>query len=117
MLWARNRTGLQGRLSSAMQRYRVSAAAVLLCLASGCSTFSETFADRPHAASLTYIGTRVDVAVIGAAGDESAGLLRLFWPFALLDLPLSLSADTLLLPYTLYQDTAAKRPASDRNRH
>lgn len=63
MLWERNRTGLQGRLSSAMQRYRVSTAALLLCL------------------------------------------------------PLSLSADTLLLPYTLYQDAAAKRPASDRNRH
>jgi len=84
-----------------MHHLRLYAAAAVLCLISGCSTFSETFADRPHASSLVYIGTQVDVAVIGAAGDESAGIFRLFAPFALLDLPLSLAADTLLLPYTI----------------
>lgn len=112
MLWVKSRQSPLHRPSSVMQRYRWYAAALLLCLTSGCSTLSETFADRPHAPSLVYIGTQVDVAVIGAAGDDSAGILRLFWPFALMDLPLSLAADTLLLPYTLAHNPAkqAKTP-------
>ncbi|MDK9717875.1 MAG: YceK/YidQ family lipoprotein [Trichlorobacter sp.] len=87
-----------------MHHIRLYAAAVVLCLISGCSTFSETFADRPHASSLVYIGTQVDLAVVGTLGDETAGIFRLFAPFALLDLPLSLAADTLLLPYTITKE-------------
>lgn len=90
--------------SKAMHHFRLSVAAAVLCLISGCSTFSETFADRPHTSSLVYCGTQVDVAVVGALGDETAGIFRLFAPFALLDLPLSLAADTLLLPYTITKE-------------
>ena len=117
MLWEKNRKKKLHRSSSSMHRYRWYTVAALVCLTTGCSTFSETFADRPHAASLVYIGTQVDVAVVGAAGDESAGLLRLFWPFALMDLPLSLTADTLLLPYTLYQDSTREKATANQRPH
>lgn len=100
----KSRFSLLHRKSKAMHRFRLYAAVAVLCLTSGCSTFSETFADRPHASSLVYIGTQVDLAVVGALGDDSAGIFRLFAPFALLDLPLSLAADTLLLPYTISKE-------------
>lgn len=92
-----------------MHLFRLSIVTAVLCLTSGCSTFSETFADRPHASSVVYIGTRVDVAVAGAMGDKSAGIFQLFAPFALFDLPLSLAADTLLLPYTITKEMQAPK--------
>jgi len=111
VLWVKNRNHQLHRANSSMHRYRLYVVALLLCLTTGCSTFSETFADRTHADSLVYCGTQVNVAVIGAAGDDSAGILSLFWPFALMDFPLSLTADTLLLPYTLYHDADRKNAA------
>lgn len=95
-----------------MHHFRLYAAAATLCLTSGCSTLSETFADRPHTSSLVYSGTQVDVAVVGALGDETAGIFRLFAPFALLDLPLSLAADTLLLPYTITKEVQGPKRIS-----
>lgn len=81
---------------------------ILTMLLSGCATFTETFETRSHCGvSRVYCGTRVDAAMIAAATDESAGVLRAFWPLAMVDLPLSLAADTLLLPYTVYLDSAA----------
>ncbi len=74
-------------------------------LISGCSTFSETFDTRSHCgSSLVYCGTRTDAMLIAAAGDESAGILRAFVPLAMMDLPFSFVADTLLLPYTVSVD-------------
>jgi len=74
-------------------------------LISGCSTFSETFDTRNHCgSSLVYCGTRTDTMLIAAAGDESAGILRAFVPLAIMDLPFSFVADTLLLPYTVSVD-------------
>lgn len=42
-------------------------------------------------------------------GDKSAGIFQLFAPFALFDLPLSLAADTLLLPYTITKEMQAPK--------
>jgi uncharacterized protein YceK len=41
--------------------------------------------------------------MIAMATDEGAGVLRAFWPIALIDLPFSIVADTILLPYTVYK--------------
>ncbi len=82
----------------------------LILILSGCATMTETFEDRSHCGvSRVYCGTRVDAMVIAAATDESAGVIRAFWPIALVDLPLSLVADTLLLPYTTFMDTGVKK--------
>lgn len=79
-----------------------------LSLTAGCATLTETFEERSHCgATRVYCGTRVDAIMISMATDESAGVLRAFWPLAIMDLPLSLVADTFLLPYTVYLDSKA----------
>ncbi|MET1077284.1 MAG: YceK/YidQ family lipoprotein [Pseudomonas sp.] len=85
---------------------------VVAGLLSGCSTVAETFSDPPRCPGrLAYCGTQVDALLISAATDQDAGVLRALWPIALIDLPFSLVADTLILPYTLYRDaTAEQRP-------
>ena len=92
---------------------RISAVMALFLFTSGCSTFSETFDRRSHCApSLVYCGTRVDAQMIAAASDESAGLLRIFLPMAIIDLPISLAADTIILPYTIYRDATSTESKS-----
>ena len=83
-----------------------------MLLTSGCATLTETFEERSHCG-----GTRVDAVMISAATDESAGVLRAFWPLAIMDLPLSLVADTLLLPYTAYLDSKAGESRPVKQRH
>lgn len=74
-------------------------------LLSACSTMSETFADRPHCGpSLVYCGTRIDIAVIAAGFIQDSTLVRALGPFAAIDLPFSLVADTVLLPYAISKD-------------
>lgn len=74
-------------------------------LLSACSTMSETFADRPHCGpSLVYCGTRFDIAVIAAGFIDNSALVKALGPFAAIDLPFSLVADTVLLPYTISKD-------------
>jgi uncharacterized protein YceK len=80
-----------------------------MLLISGCATLSETFEERSHCGnSRIYCGTRVDAIMIAMATDEGAGVLRAFWPIALIDLPFSIVADTLLLPYTMYKGSEVK---------
>lgn len=89
-----------------------------MLLTSGCATLTETFEERSHCGNTrVYCGTRVDALMISMATDESAGVLRAFWPLAIMDLPLSLVADTLLLPYTAYLDSNAgeSRPVGQRH--
>ncbi|AXA52920.1 YceK/YidQ family lipoprotein [Pseudomonas thivervalensis] len=78
-------------------------------LLAGCSTLSETFDDRPRCGPHPYCGSSTDIEVIKAATDENAGVFRALVPLALIDLPFSLVADTLFLPYTLF----AKEPTRD----
>lgn len=77
-----------------------------VALLAGCSTLSETFDDRPRCGPHPYCGTSTDIEVIKAATDENPGVFRVLAPLALIDLPFSLVADTLFLPYTLF----AKEP-------
>ncbi|WP_431081232.1 YceK/YidQ family lipoprotein [Pseudomonas thivervalensis] len=78
-------------------------------LLAGCSTLSEIFDDRPRCGPHPYCGSSTDIEVIKAATDENAGVFRALVPLALIDLPFSLVADTLFLPYTLF----AKEPTRD----
>lgn len=84
--------------------------ATALGLLTGCSSLAATFGEKPYCPDgPVYCGTRVDASLLAAATDESAGVLRALWPIALIDLPFSAIADTLLLPYTLYQDAKADK--------
>jgi uncharacterized protein YceK len=78
---------------------------------SGCSTIAtkkdplESCTDgRPRTSpAFIYSGTRCDVRLLSNTFDGS--LLGIFGPFGLIDLPLSFAADTLILPWTIYQHT------------
>lgn len=78
---------------------------VATLLLSACSTMSETFADRPHCGpSLVYCGTRFDIFIVAAAFSRNTNIYTALGPFAAIDLPFSLVADTVLLPYTISKD-------------
>ncbi|WP_248132929.1 YceK/YidQ family lipoprotein [Pseudomonas sp. B329] len=49
-----------------------------------------------------YCGSYIDIALIKAALDGSAGIFLIFVPLAVIDLPFSMVADTLFLPYTVF---------------
>lgn len=72
--------------------------AALLCLPAGCGTIFDAGTQGPR----IYGGIRTDVETIrgGAPGThlEATPLLRVA---SAVDLPFSLAADTLFLPYTL----------------
>ncbi|NBF04691.1 YceK/YidQ family lipoprotein [Pseudomonas sp. Fl5BN2] len=82
---------------------RVLIAAAMVMLLGGCSTFAETFGDRPGCGAHPYCGSFTDIELIKAVSDESAGALLALVPLAVIDLPFSVVADTLFLPYTAFQ--------------
>lgn len=88
-------------------KFFLGASAVVLL--TGCSTLSETFDDHPRCGPRPYCGSASDIELIKAATEEDAGILRALVPVAVIDLPFSLVADTLLLPYTAF----AAEPARD----
>ena len=64
--------------------------------------------------SKVYAGTKVDAFLLGrpfvdGVKGEDGGAFLLLYPFILIDLPLSMVMDTLLLPYTL--STSPRDPA------
>ena len=83
---------------------RVSVLAVSALLAlwlQGCMT-ALTLADSDERAGhgFVYSGVRKDFR--GAFGDEYGPDQRLLsWPASIIDMPLSLAADTVVLPYTI----------------
>lgn len=81
--------------------------ALAAALLAGCSTLSETFDDHPRCGPHPYCGTSSDVELIKAATDEDAGILRALVPVAVIDLPFSIVADTLFLPYTAFTPGSA----------
>ncbi|MCG6577511.1 YceK/YidQ family lipoprotein [Pseudomonas sp. AF32] len=83
--------------------------ASVVFLLAGCSTLSETFDDHPRCGPHPYCGSASDIELIRAATEEDAGILRALVPVAVIDLPFSLVADTLFLPYTAF----AGEPARD----
>ncbi len=76
--------------------------AAALALMAGCSTMAETFDDSARCGPRPYCGSATDIEVISALGDESAGAFQVLAPLALIDLPFSVVADTLFLPYTAF---------------
>jgi uncharacterized protein YceK len=83
--------------------------ALAVVMLAGCSTFSETFGDRPSCGAHPYCGSSTDIELIKAATDESAGALRALVPLAVIDLPFSMVADTLFLPYTAFHTEPAQK--------
>jgi uncharacterized protein YceK len=79
-----------------------------VALLTGCSTLAETFDDRPRCGVHPYCGVSTDIEVIKAATEENAGIFRALVPLAVIDLPFSLVADTLLLPYTAFANEPAQ---------
>jgi len=77
-------------------------------LLNGCASIALSFREHKDEAiqSNIYIGTRAEYKTITFQryDAEKGGLLAnwVVWPFALIDLPLCLIVDTLLLPYTLF---------------
>lgn len=81
--------------------------ALAAALLAGCSTLSETFDDHPRCGPHPYCGASSDIELIKAATDEDAGILRALMPVAVIDLPFSIVADTLFLPYTAFTPGSA----------
>ncbi len=94
---------------------RVTVAALLVVFLSGCMTIT-TREDTDDAWPRVYSGTLMDLAVIGmpvlvATGEVDPGglmALQFLW-IAVLDLPFSFVADTLLLPITIPEQIALNR--------
>lgn len=87
----------------------VTLTSVLVGCGSLVGTFDPTISDVEGGGEFKenriYAGTRVDTKIILAPFEgKGPGWDQSFWafyPFLLIDLPLSLIADTLLLPYTV----------------
>jgi uncharacterized protein YceK len=83
--------------------------AITVMLLTGCSTLAETFDDHPRCGAHPYCGSSTDIEVFKGATEENAGVLRVLLPVALIDLPFSLVADTLFLPYTAFNTEPAHK--------
>lgn len=83
-------------------------AVLALSLLTGCATVNETVDGNAQCGPHPYCGTATDVKYLGALTDGKAGVLAWFIPLVIIDLPLSLVADTLVLPYTAFNGLAAQ---------
>ena len=82
----------------------------VLLLISGCATSIGLFSKGDKAKP--YFGTQFDSHILANPQELSAKSPVLLWigyPAALIDLPLSIVADTLVLPYMM-QGTQSKTP-------
>ena len=99
--------------SHARRRILVRILLIGCCLAtigplSGCGTAIGMVNDEVYPSSKVYVGVQQDLLILSNRADEE-GYLGAFAPLALIDLPLSLVMDTLLLPYTLFFRESGKR--------
>jgi uncharacterized protein YceK len=76
--------------------------ALLLASLSGCATLNETFDDNARCGPRPYCGAATDVEYLQMLTDGKAGVLAAFIPLVVIDLPLSVIGDTLVLPYTAF---------------
>ncbi|MCP2073152.1 UNVERIFIED_ORG: uncharacterized protein YceK [Pseudomonas lini] len=81
---------------------RIVVTALVMTLLGGCATANETFGNGQLCGLHPYCGAATDIEVIKATTAESAGALRVLAPLAIIDLPFSIVADTLILPYTIF---------------
>ena len=94
--------------------------AILLVGASACATSCATILGRNTASAVdspVYLGTRLDaeglvMSLEAPFADDESSLATLFLPCFLIDLPLSLAADTLLLPLTIPEHYGSRRQAA-----
>ncbi len=86
---------------------------LLPCLLLGCSTVIARAIEEnapPVGAPAVYSGVKLDAMVVaGAATTGDSGMILLSIP-AIVDLPLSLVADTLLLPFDLARPDVSPSP-------
>ncbi len=74
----------------------------ILSLLGGCSSIFNSFGDK-ETGSRVYIGVRKDIKCIVSGGHSHlSGIDKVM---AVIDLPFSLVADTILLPYTIFTIT------------
>lgn len=81
---------------------RIVVTALVMTLLGGCATANETFGNGQLCGLHPYCGAATDIEVIKATTAENAGALRVLAPLAIIDLPFSIVADTLILPYTIF---------------
>lgn len=113
-------------MSDSMDRWSINRLVLLSCLIlalTGCGTMS-TIHDPPSAGLTPYAGVVEDMKMIDGALKSPGGgggngwsafahtLSCIFMPFAIVDLPLSLVGDTLLLPYTIPHSVMESRQAA-----
>ena len=94
---------------------------VLINFVSGCSSFSTQLSTSQEFAKSVYLsepipevfgGIRLNAEMAVQSLDSEAGLFGLV--YVLVDTPLSLIADTLLLPYTLFKDSDSAQNESQQ---
>ena len=89
--------------------------ALIIFLISGCSSLAlnrDAIKNEPDAKITYYAGTKFDTEIItipfGCNKETDGCILVLIWPilgpFALIDLPLSIIADTILLPSQYFKN-------------
>lgn len=88
---------------------RIVGIALTIILLTGCATANETFGTGQLCGVHPYCGVSVDLQVLKATTEDNATIARALAPFAVIDLPLSFVADTLILPYTIFH----MRPAEE----
>lgn len=103
-------------MKSARRLLPIAVCSTLLCLLTSCGTYLNRMIDKPWQpdASLglntLYMGTRADLTLfshVPEVGDYPAFLSLL--PYVFVDLPISLVADTLLLPGWTYDELIRHR--------
>ncbi|WP_234407908.1 MULTISPECIES: YceK/YidQ family lipoprotein [Pseudomonas] len=76
-----------------------------MALLTGCATVNESSSYGHMCGLHPYCGVTVDLEII--KGHDNAGAMSALTPFAVIDLPFSFVADTLILPYTIFHMKSA----------
>lgn len=82
---------------------------LIMALLAGCATANETFGMGQLCGRQPYCGAATDIEIIKGSTNDNDVYSRALAPFAIIDLPFSLVADTLILPYTIFH----MRPAEE----
>ncbi|WP_447769424.1 YceK/YidQ family lipoprotein [Pseudomonas kilonensis] len=88
---------------------RIVVMALTMALLGGCATANETFGMGQLCGRHPYCGAATDIEIIKASTNDNDVYSRALAPFAIVDLPFSIVADTLILPYTIFH----MRPAEE----
>ncbi|WP_256572878.1 MULTISPECIES: YceK/YidQ family lipoprotein [unclassified Pseudomonas] len=100
---------LQSRLCRGARVMRNVVLALTMALLAGCATANETFGMGQMCGLHPYCGAATDIEIIKGSTNDNDVYSRALAPFAIVDLPFSVVADTLILPYTIFH----MRPAEE----